>query len=180
MLLRINQKHTARRGPIVSKIPSRRAMLPIKMGRPWIGFPDWAAKSYSAPRRIAESLHRILITIGRLYVKLCHRLNLQPKPNARKTYPPIHRKFERAGVLRGEQVLPPFKEMLIDAENQRETRSSHRVSRREHPGRIHVAFDDRRTVNDAGPPLPGNLSQHLGLYHLAACLRNRASEVESV
>ena len=37
---------------------------------------------------------------------------------------------------------------------------------RNHPDRIHVAFDDRRLVNNAGLLLPGTLAQHLGLREL--------------
>ena len=34
---------------------------------------------------------------------------------------------------------------------------------RNHPDRIHVAFDDRRLVNNAGLILPATLALHLGL-----------------
>ena len=37
---------------------------------------------------------------------------------------------------------------------------------RNHPDRIHVAFDDRRLVNNAGLILPVTLAQHLGLPQL--------------
>ena len=37
---------------------------------------------------------------------------------------------------------------------------------RNHPDRIHVAFDDRRLVNNAGLILPATLAQHLGLREL--------------
>ena len=37
---------------------------------------------------------------------------------------------------------------------------------RNHPDRIHVAFDDRRLVNSAGLILPATLALHLGLPEL--------------
>ena len=37
---------------------------------------------------------------------------------------------------------------------------------RNHPDRIHVAFDDRRLVSNAGLILPTTLAQHLGLPEL--------------
>ena len=37
---------------------------------------------------------------------------------------------------------------------------------RNHPDRIHVAFDDRRLVNNAGLILPATVAQHLGLPQL--------------
>ena len=37
---------------------------------------------------------------------------------------------------------------------------------RNHPDRIHVAFDDRRLVNNAGLILPATLALHLGLPEL--------------
>ena len=37
---------------------------------------------------------------------------------------------------------------------------------RHHPDRIHVAFDDRRLINNAGLILPATLALHLGLPEL--------------
>ena len=37
---------------------------------------------------------------------------------------------------------------------------------RNHPDRIHVAFDDHRLVNNAGLILPATLALHLGLPQL--------------
>ena len=37
---------------------------------------------------------------------------------------------------------------------------------RNHPDRIHVAFDDRRLVDNAGLILPATLALHLGLPEL--------------
>ena len=39
----------------------------------------------------------------------------------------------------------------------------------EHPGRIHVAFDDHRLVANAGLLLPVTLAHHLGLGELVNC-----------
>ena len=37
---------------------------------------------------------------------------------------------------------------------------------RNHPDRIHVAFDDHRLVNNAGLILPATLALHLGLLSI--------------
>ena len=37
---------------------------------------------------------------------------------------------------------------------------------RNHPDRIHIAFDDHRLVNNAGLILPATLALHLGLSQL--------------
>ena len=46
------------------------------------------------------------------------------------------------------------------------TKPRYKMLPRNHPDRIHVAFDDRRLVNNAGLILPATLALHLGLPEL--------------
>ena len=51
--------------------------------------------------------------------------------------------------------------MVLEAQNRPQTRSTHQMLPLEHPDRIHVAFDDRRLVSNAGLLLPITLAHHL-------------------
>ena len=56
--------------------------------------------------------------------------------------------------------------MVFETENQPKTRSTQKMLPRNHPDRIHVAFDDHRLVANAGLLLPVTLAHHLGLGEL--------------
>ena len=56
--------------------------------------------------------------------------------------------------------------MVLERQNQPETRSTQKMLPDDHPDRIQIAFDDHRLVNNAGLILPATLALHLGLPQL--------------
>ena len=56
--------------------------------------------------------------------------------------------------------------MVLETQNQPETKSTQKILPDDHPDRIQIAFEDHRLVNNAGLILPATLAQHLGLREL--------------
>ena len=56
--------------------------------------------------------------------------------------------------------------MVLETQNQPETKSTQKMLPDDHPDRIQIAFDDHRLVSNAGLILPATLAQHLGLREL--------------